>query len=437
MSERKTTALDSDLTARIVDYVARGFEEQIRFTQDLIRHPPQRGHEHTAQDFVYEALRERGYKMDRWSIDVSEIEHHPGFSPVHVSYDNAVNVIGTHRPEQEKGRSLILNGHIDVVPVGPEAFWKTPPYEPRIEGDWLYGRGSADMKAGLAANIFAMDALRRLGLQPAARVHLQSVTEEECTGNGTLACLARGYRADAVIIPEPEDDMLVRANTGVIWFKVHCRGLPVHVRAAKTGANAIEASFHLIQALKQLEDRWNTRKGELSQFADVERPINVNVGKIQGGDWASSVPAWCTMDVRIAIYPGVDPNDAAREIETCLLEAAKENSFLADHPPEVEYNGFFARGYILEEGSDAEATLARAHAASFGAELESFVTAGYLDGRVFVLYDDCPALVYGPASRNIHGFDECVKISSVEHITRSIALYIAEWCGLEPIDITR
>jgi acetylornithine deacetylase len=169
----------------------------------------------------------------------------------------------------------------------------------------------------------------------------------------------------------------------------------------------------------------------------VERPINVNVGKIQGGDWASSVPAWCTMDVRIAIYPGVDPNDAAREIETCLLEAAKENSFLADHPPEVEYNGFFARGYILEEGSDAEATLARAHAASFGAELESFVTAGYLDGRVFVLYDDCPALVYGPASRNIHGFDECVKISSVEHITRSIALYIAEWCGLEPIDITR
>lgn len=432
MSDAELQTLDPDLTTRIIDSVAQGFEEQIRFTQDLIRHPSQRGREHTVQDFVYAALEARGYAMDRWSIDVAEIENHPGFSPVHASYDNASNVIGAHRPQRERGRSLILNGHIDVVPVGPEAFWTTPPYEPRVEGDWLYGRGSADMKAGVAANIFAMDALRRLGLQPAARVYLQSVTEEECTGNGTLACLAHGYRADAAIIPEPTEDMLIRANTGVIWFKVHCRGLPVHVLEAGSGANAIEASYHLIQALKQLEERWNARKTELPHFADAEHPINVNVGKIQGGDWASSVPAWCTLDVRTAIYPGEDPADAAREIEAHLLEAAKGHPFLANHPPEVEYNGFFTRGYVLEEGSDAEATLVRAHTASFGETLESAVTPCYLDGRVFVLYDDCPALVYGPISRNIHGFDECVKLSSVERITRSIALYIAAWCGLEP-----
>ena len=209
--------------------------------------------------------------------------------------------------------------------------------------------------------------------------------------------------------------------------------MPVHVREARAGANAIEASVHLMQALRALENRWNERKSELRYFADVERPININIGKIHGGDWASSVPAWCTLDVRAAIYPDVDPQQAAREIEACLLEAAKENPFLANNPPEVEYNGFFARGYVLEEGSEAEATLARAHAESFGEELRSFVTPGYLDGRVFALYDDCPALVYGPLSRNIHGFDECVNLPSVERITKSIALYIAQWCDLESV----
>ena len=428
-----TQPLDPGLEREIRNAVEHGFDAQVRFIQELVRHPSQRGHEHTAQDFVYEAFEGRDYQMDRWSIDVSEIEQHPGFSPVKVSYENAVNVVGKHRARETKGRSLILNGHIDVVPVGPEEFWATPPYEPRIDGDWLYGRGSADMKAGLSANLFAMDALRSLGFQPAADVILQSVTEEECTGNGTLSCLVRGYRADAVIIPEPEEEQLVRANVGVIWFKVHCRGMPVHVREARAGANAIEASVHLMQALRALENRWNERKSELRYFADVERPININIGKIHGGDWASSVPAWCTLDVRAAIYPDVDPQQAAREIEACLLEAAKENPFLANNPPEVEYNGFFARGYVLEEGSEAEATLARAHAESFGEELRSFVTPGYLDGRVFALYDDCPALVYGPLSRNIHGFDECVNLPSVERITKSIALYIAQWCDLESV----
>ena len=113
------------------------------------------------------------------------------------------------------------------------------------------------------------------------------------------------------------------------------------------------------------------------------------------------------------------------------MERSRSDRFLANHPPRIEYNGFFAKGYVLEEGSDAEATLARSHALSFGAALESFVTPGYLDGRVFMLYDDCPCLVYGPQSRNIHAFDERVNLESVQQITGSIALFVAEWCGLE------
>jgi acetylornithine deacetylase len=342
-------------------------------------------------------------------------------------------VVGTHRPREETGRSLILNGHVDVVPTGPEDMWSSPPFVPRREGDWLYGRGSGDMKAGLASNVFAVAALERLGYHPGARLHQQSVVEEECTGNGALACLVRGYKADAAIIPEPEDEKLVRANAGVIWFQVKVRGVPVHVREAGRGANAIEAAYLLIQGLRDLEHAWNARKHEHRLLKDLDHPINFNVGKIAGGDWASSVPSWCTFDCRIALYPGVEAAAAAREIEDCLRTMSARVPFLANNPPEVLYNGFFAEGYVLEEGSAAERTLERAHAASFGRDLEAFVTPGYLDGRVFVLYQDTPCLVYGPYAESIHAFDERVSLASVKRVTATIALFIAEWCGLEKI----
>ncbi|MDA3921725.1 MAG: ArgE/DapE family deacylase [Salinisphaera sp.] len=427
-------AIDSALEADILSAVDTCFEKQVSLTEELVRFASLRGREHTAQDFLFQQMRERGYAMDRWAIDISEIADHPGFSPVTIDYANALNVVGTHRPRDELGASLILNGHIDVVPEGPHDMWTDAPFSGKRDRDWLYGRGAGDMKAGLVANIAALDALRHLGYQPAATVHLQSVVEEECTGNGALSCLARGYRADAALIPEPEDNRLVRANTGVLWFRVKVRGAPVHVREAGQGANAIEAAYRLIQALREMETDWNTRQGEHRYFETLDHPINLNIGKIEGGDWASSVPAWCNFDVRVSIYPGTRAADAATEIEACVASAARADAFLADNPPEIEYNGFFAEGYVLEEGSDAETALASAHAKSFGADLETFTTPGYLDARVFMLYGDTPCLVYGPYSENIHGFDERVSLTSVKRITGTIALFVAHWCGLERID---
>lgn len=425
--------LDQTLSQEILAAVDEAFAAQVAFTQDLVRFPSLRGQEHTAQDFLFEAMRARDLAMDRWAIEISDIENHPGFSPVKVDYSNAINVVGSHRPREEKGRSLILNGHVDVVPTGPLDMWSDPPFEPHVEGDWLYGRGAGDMKAGIAANIYALDALKALGYQPAARVHLQSVTEEECTGNGALSCLVRGYKADAAIIPEPMDGKLVRANVGVLWFRIHVRGVPVHVLEAGSGSNAIEATFPLIAALHEVEESWNREKDSQPYFDGAEHPINLNIGKIAGGDWASSVPAWCSIDCRISIYPGWKPEERAREIEACIRAAAQKHPFLANNPPEIEWNGFFAEGYVLEEGSDAERLLEQVHQASHGQTLESMVTPAYLDGRVFVLYDNCPCLVYGPYSEGIHGFDERVSLSSIKRVTGSIALFIAEWCGLEQL----
>lgn len=425
--------LDPDLKSRILQAVEDGFAEQVSFTQQLVRTPSQRGHEHAIQDLLFRSLQSRGYAMDRFKMDRAAIEAHPGGSKYSDEHSDAPIVVGIHRPRDEAGRSLILQSHLDVVPEGLHDMWDDPPLSAKIDGDWMYGRGAGDMKAGAAANIFALDALRRIGLQPAATVYVQSVVEEESTGNGALQTFLQGYTADAVFIPEPEEEMLVRANTGVIWFQVQVRGVPVHVREMGEGANAIDAATRVMTALREMEEDWNAEKREHPHFEDEAHPINLNIGKIEGGDWASSVPSWCNIDCRVSIYPGRSAEDAAREITERVKAFAQTDSFLSNNPPEVVFNGFHAEGYVLEPGSEAEAVLERAHEDAIGAPLQSFMTAGYLDTRVYALYNKIPALCYGPKSRNIHGINESVSLSSVKKITQAMALFIAEWCGTEDI----
>jgi acetylornithine deacetylase len=287
------------------------------------------------------------------------------------------------------------------------------------------------MKAGLADALYALAALRRLGYRPAADVYLQSVIEEECTGNGALACLARGYRADAVLIPEPSAERLGRAQLGVIWFQVTVRGYPVHVAYAGTGKNAIEAAFPIVEALHGLEARWNERKKDQPHYAGHDHPINLNIGKVEGGDWASSVPAWCRFDVRVAVFPGQSLKEARAEIEDCVREAAQRNSFLANNPPEVVFDGFQAEGYVLAEGSTAEAALREAHRTVYGTEMEARVGTGTTDARFTGLYAGIPSMVYGPTAESIHGFNERVSLESMRRNTQAIALFVADWCGLE------
>lgn len=425
--------LDKNLRDRILASVEAGFDDQVGYTQDLIRLRSVRGDEHVIQDRVFRELRSRGYAMERYDMDQEAIERHPGGSPFSDEHSRAPIVVGIHRPRAESGRSLILQAHVDVVPEGPTGLWTHPPYDPVVEGDWLYGRGGADMKAGHAANLYALDALRRIGYQPAATVYVQSVVEEESTGNGALMTHLRGYKADAVLIPEPEDEKLVRANVGVVWFQVEVRGLPVHVREMGTGANAIDAAYRVIGELRNLEAEWNEKKKGRAHFETEDHPINLNIGKIEGGDWASSVPAWCRIDCRISIYPGWNAEDASREIRERIAKFALSDKFLSNIPPTVTFNGFHAEGYVLEPGSEAENVLANAHQSAVGKPLQSFMTAGYLDTRVYALYDKVPALCYGPYSENIHGFDERVSLSSLKRITSTMALFIADWCGLEPI----
>ncbi|MBT6202411.1 MAG: ArgE/DapE family deacylase [Alphaproteobacteria bacterium] len=418
----------ADAIAAAVD---ASFDEQVAFTQELVRRPSLRGQEATAQDFLARELAQRGFSVDRWQIDIDDIKDMPGFSPKADGYEDAYLTVGSLRCASPQGRSLAINGHIDVVPEGPHDMWATPPFDPVIRDGWMHGRGAGDMKSGWVCGLFALEALKRAGFRPAADVTIEAVIEEESTGNGALACRQRGYFAEAALIPEPMGTGMMRSQVGVMWFHCIVRGHPVHVAYAGAGANAIEAAYRLIGELHTLEAAWNGRGHE--RYAHMDHPLNFNVGKIEGGDWASSVPAWCRFDMRVGVFPGQDLATARAEVENCVAEAARNDNFLANSPPEIVWDGFQAEGYVLEEGTEVESVLRSSHQAVFGTEMAERALTGTTDARFFGLYANMPALVYGPTAENIHGFDERVNLESCRQVTKAMALFIADWCGIQAV----
>jgi acetylornithine deacetylase len=299
----------------------------------------------------------------------------------------------------------------------------------------MYGRGACDMKSGTIGALYALDAIKAAGLRPTARIHFQSVIEEESTGVGALSTLQRGYRADACFIPEPTFGKMIRSQVGVIWFRLKVRGFPVHVYEAGSGANAIMAAYHLIHSLQKLESEWNERAKRDHHFGTVDHPINFNPGIIKGGDWASSVPAWCDVDCRIAILPGWSVADAQSEIMACVSAAARDHRFLSNNPPQVDWSGFLSEGYELKDSAAPEAAFSKAFAAVYGGGgvvPEQAFTA-LTDTRFYGLNYNIPSLCFGASGEAMHGFNEYVDLESLRKSTKATALFIAEWCGVEAI----
>jgi len=391
------------------------------------------GEEASAQCYMADCFRRLALQPETFVIDEDKLKAHPGYSPSLMSYEGRENVVGVHRPSgPSHGRSLILNGHIDVVPEGERSLWQSEPFAARREGDRLYGRGAADMKAGIVAYTMAMAGLRKAGYEPAAPVYLQSVIEEECTGNGALSCLVEGYTADAAIITEPVAGM-ISAQMGVIWLRLDVKGVPAHAKVAQEGIGAIEFAHYLWTALKRLEDEWNAPAARHPIYAEHTHPVNFNLGQLHGGEWTSSVSSHCHADLRIGFYPGWSVAQVRADIEACLASAYDDHPLSERLSYEVNYAGFAAEGCVVDMNTAMVDELQRAHADVTGSTLPVQATTGTTDVKHFNLYAGVPATCYGPSGGGIHGIDEWVSIDSMMQVTRVLAIFIARWCGLNSI----
>jgi acetylornithine deacetylase len=385
------------------------------------------GGEEAGQALMAQAFRACGLSpRDVW-LDAGALRADPHSSPFSWDVSDKRCVVAQWPAAGQGGRSLILNGHIDVVPPAAAELWSSPPFAPRRDGDWLYGRGAGDMKAGLVAIVGAVRALRGSGVRLSGDVHLQSVVEEECTGNGALMCLLDGVRADGCVITEPHPDHFTIAQVGVLWFHVEIGGRPVHAAYAGSGANAIEAAQVVLEALRELEAELN--RDPPPPFDRLEHPINLNPGMISGGDWTSTVPAQCTLSCRLAMYPGVAPRELQRQVEATVAAAAQRHPFLRASPPRVSYDGFVCEGATVPQDASLVRALGKAYTEVLGTAPALRPTTATTDARHFLRHG-IPTVCFGPRGEAYHGIDERVSVGSMHTCAAVLARFMLAWCGV-------
>lgn len=389
------------------------------FLASLVSRPSLRGAEQPAQELVQSALSELGFEVERLFIS-NDIGEDPRAGVPALTYDGRFDVIG--RRPHDGGRSLLVNGHIDVVPANPLT-WSTDPFTPVTKDGWLYGRGAGDMKGGFAMALLALRALRRLGSTAGQKnLTFLSVIEEEYTGNGTLAAVRAGVTADAVLLPEPTDLKILLGGVGITWVKVTVHFGGGHAESSDRLVSPAQVVAQLVEGFQDLEDRYN--KDPRAPYDALARPYNVNVGAIRLGEWPSSVPAVAEVELRVGHPAEVsdrDVTDDVRSYVASVLSPVGSPSF------EVVLHGFKAQEHYLSADQPLVRMISEAHARVHGNEPEAVVVGSTTDARYYVNELNVPALCFGPTVKNMHGSNECVELASIEAGAATLAQFFMSY----------
>jgi acetylornithine deacetylase len=436
--QRRGTAQEQDVH-NSVQLISNGVDdlrdELIRFLQDLVRIPSLPGQEQEAQRFVAAKLSELRLEVKTVESRLEQLKDHPAFCDDGVPFGHRLNVVGRWAgvgkgEDKTTARSLILNGHIDVVPTGNEHLWADSPWSGNIEAGRLFGRGSCDMKAGIAAAIFAIETLQSLGFTPNNDILLESVIGEETGGVGTLALIVNGYRGDAAIIVEPTELKLCPVQSGALTFRIKVPGRSVHASVKKSGISAFEKFCLLFDAINKLEQhRHISYKNRL--YEDPGQIAPINLGTMRGGEWHSTVPNELFVEGRYGVMPGETNKAAKRALADALSRTADGDPWLRDNPPVLEWiEGQFESGQT-ELYEPILQTLAAAHHNMTAVEPRVRGVTYGSDLRLFTNYAKTPAVLYGPGSvTHAHSVDEFVELEEVIQCTKVLELTAYGWsCG--------
>lgn len=293
-------------------------------------------------------------------------------------------------------------------------------------GDRMFGRGAYDMKGGLASLLLLPRILRDLGIGLGGDLIVQSVIEEECSGNGALDA-SRRYLADAALVAESMDGDFVHAHVGVMWFKVEIEGKAAHAARALDGVSAISKAILVVRAMEALDRRLNEEHHPA--FAGIPHPVGVNVGVIQGGDWPSTLAGRCELGCRMGVYPGRTVEEMRGEIDAALRSAAEGDGWLTRHPPVVTYFGHHSAGSIVSVDEPFVRTLGVWHRRVTGRPMRMRADTGTLDMRYYNLAG-IPSGCYGAAGGNPHAADEWLDLTSLVPTAKVVAGFALDWCGV-------
>ncbi len=402
----------------------------IEFLRELISFPSVTGDEFEIQKFIAHKLKSMGLVVDMWEPDHEELKKHPAYVSVERGYTNRPNVVGIYKGTGN-GKSLLFNSHVDVIPPGLLDAWEHQPWSGDIEGNRLYGRGASDMKSGLAAMTMALDSLMRLNIRLKGDVILEYTVDEEQSGNGTLACVMKGYQADAGICCETSSLHVQPACIGRIWFEISIRGKPAGIQRRWEGVNAIEKGYAVVQAVANLENvRINKLKHPL--YPDNRSTLPCMVGVFQSGSFASAFPDTCLLKGSIATLPGEDTNEVKRSFVEHILTFSKTDPWLKDNPPEVRFVGYCGDPAEIAPDHPIVKAVSQKLALVTGGQPQITGRQGAADTRYLIKYGNTPTVIFGPGlTEQMHATNEWVDINYLIDATKILSLTIMDWCGYE------
>ena len=442
----------------LIELIEKGRGEIVDLLVRLLRVPSRTGEEGPGQKIVQEVFRDMELNVDVFEPDVKELfdtfphvaQYPSSWQPEldmplrfpdecsyeqlrsseyfdRLTYRERPNVVGILRGRGD-GRSIILNGHIDVVTVEPRTKWRHDPWGAEIDGDRLYGRGSTDMKGGLAAMMKAVDFIKRAGITLRGDVILQSVVNEEHSGNGTLACIVRGYRADAAIVTEPSEcgRIGIGSNGGVYW-EIRLQGRQVHTGhrwqdGKMYGVSAIEKTPAVIEELLAMEREENSDETKLS----------LSVGMIRGGAYATSTALECVINGSLYFSPLIGTGVAGirvvkKKMRAAIARAVEKDDWLKENPPELSFQ-HYDDAYLITPSEEIVQTVESSAEDVLDRTLTKEVIGAY-DGRHLANQAGIPTVRFGPGiNTQSHGVDEYTSIDQVIQATKVLAVAIYRWC---------
>jgi acetylornithine deacetylase len=429
--------IDEKIRNLVFDEIEKQKGEMIAFLQKMVRTPSVTGFEKDAQQIMADTFASMGLKLDVFTADeVEGLKEHPGFFPTPAygkyGYKNRPNVVGKWAGSGG-GKSLILCGHIDVVPPDPVDAWTRDPWCGDIDDGKVHGRGAMDMKGGIAAMTYTLKSLQKAGIRLKGDLMLATTIEEEEGGTGgVLASILRGHTADAAIIVECHYREIHIASSGIANFRIKVLGKAAHAGRAHLGINAILKAWKVCQALVELNDERQERIHYSYVESIAPRSTNINIGTIEGGHSPSMIPNRVNLECQIR-YPPNSQNlaDVMQEVEARVEEAAAADAWLKENPPEVEWFGWKSRPHEQDIGHPFVQMLKRHAEDVQGCEVGFAGGTSANDARFFVNYANTPAVLFGPTGGNIHAIDEYVTIEELVGTAKTLALLILDWCGYE------
>lgn len=413
---------------KVLRWIDAHQNDMVSFLKKLIQIPSVTGDESAIQDYLEYYLKALDLSVDKFVPSLDELRKHPAYVKESGPYENRPNIVATFKGTGG-GRSLLFNGHVDVIPEGSLENWEHSPWSGDIDQGRMYGRGASDMKSGVAAFTMVLKAIKESAVALKGDIIAEYVMDEELTGNGTLACVIKGYQADAGICCETSSMHVQPGSIGRIWFDINVKGKAAGIQRRYEGVNAIELGYIVSQIVSEFECI-RVAKVAHPLYPNILEAIPCMVGQFTCGTYNSAFPDNCLLKGSMATVPGENSQAVKKEFVDYVTKRAREDhQWFEEHPPEVVFTGYFAEPSAISENSPIVEKLCENYQSVIGIKPPITGRQGAADIRHLNTYGHTPTVIFGPGrTEQMHANNEWVSIEDYINAIKVLACTVLDWC---------